>query len=60
MLAILALKIVNQTIVNLFNGKIAPFLEQGVIVFGGIRGCWTHSSYGFQPAMCVALAGDPA
>ena len=33
----LALKIVAQTIVDLFNGQIAPFLEQGEVVFGGVR-----------------------
>jgi WD40 repeat protein/transcriptional regulator with XRE-family HTH domain len=33
----LALKIVAQTIVELFDGEIAPFLEQGDIIFGGIR-----------------------
>jgi WD40 repeat protein/transcriptional regulator with XRE-family HTH domain len=34
----LALTIVAQTIVDLFAGSIAPFLEQGEIVFGEIRG----------------------
>ena len=33
----LALKIVAQTIADLFNGEIAPFLEQGEIIFGGVR-----------------------
>ena len=33
----LALKIVAQTIVDLFNGEIAPFLEQGEVIFGGVR-----------------------
>ncbi|MFL5697812.1 MAG: NB-ARC domain-containing protein, partial [Ktedonobacteraceae bacterium] len=33
----LALKIVAQTIVELFNGEIAPFLEQGELIFGGVR-----------------------
>jgi hypothetical protein len=33
----LALKIVAQTIVDLFEGEIAPFLEQGEVVFGGVR-----------------------
>jgi WD40 repeat protein len=33
----LALKIVAQTIVELFDGEIAPFLEQGEIIFGSIR-----------------------
>ncbi|EFH80075.1 eIF2A-related protein [Ktedonobacter racemifer] len=33
----LALKIVAQAIVELFDGHIAPFLEQGEVVFGGIR-----------------------
>src|SRR5712692_4760293 len=33
----LALKIVAQTIVELFGGEIAPLLEQGEVVFGGVR-----------------------
>ena len=33
----LALKIVARTIVELFDGQIAPFLEQGEVVFGGVR-----------------------
>ncbi|MEP6987669.1 MAG: NB-ARC domain-containing protein, partial [Chloroflexota bacterium] len=33
----LALKIVAQTIVDLFDGVIALFLEQGEIIFGGVR-----------------------
>ncbi len=33
----LALKIVAQTLVELFGSQIAPFLEQGEIVFGGVR-----------------------
>ena len=33
----LALKIVGQTVAELFNGEIAPFLEQGEIIFGSIR-----------------------
>ena len=33
----LALKIVSQTIVELFAGSIAPFLEQGEVIFGGVR-----------------------
>src|SRR3989442_4973482 len=33
----LALKIVAQTIVDLFGGEIAPFLEQGEVVFGEVR-----------------------
>src|SRR5205807_6425682 len=33
----LALKIMAQTIVELFDGQIAPFLEQGEMVFGGVR-----------------------
>jgi hypothetical protein len=33
----LALKIVAQTIVDLFGGGIVPFLEQGEVVFGGVR-----------------------
>jgi len=33
----LALKIVARTIVELFEGQIPPFLEQGEVVFGGVR-----------------------
>ena len=33
----LALNIVAQTIVDLFAGEIAPFLEQGEVIFGGVR-----------------------
>src|SRR5712692_6301386 len=33
----LALSIVAQTIVDLFAGEIAPFLEQSEVIFGGIR-----------------------
>lgn len=33
----LALKIVAQTIVELFDGDISQFLEQGEVVFGGVR-----------------------
>jgi WD40 repeat protein/DNA-binding CsgD family transcriptional regulator len=33
----LALKIVAQTIVELFGGEIAAFLEQGEVVFGSVR-----------------------
>ena len=33
----LALKIVVQTIVDLFDGEIVPFLEQDEVVFGGVR-----------------------
>jgi WD40 repeat protein/DNA-binding CsgD family transcriptional regulator len=33
----LALKIVAQTIVELFGGEIAPFLEHGEVVFGSVR-----------------------
>ncbi len=33
----LALKIVAQTIVELFGGEIAAFLEQGGVVFGSVR-----------------------
>jgi len=33
----LALKIVARTIVDLFEGQIVPFLEQGEAVFGGVR-----------------------
>jgi WD40 repeat protein/DNA-binding XRE family transcriptional regulator len=33
----LALKIVAQTIVDLFMGEIALFLDQGEVIFGGVR-----------------------
>jgi WD40 repeat protein/tetratricopeptide (TPR) repeat protein len=33
----LALRIVSQTIIEVFGGRIAPFLEQGEVVFGGVR-----------------------
>jgi WD40 repeat protein/transcriptional regulator with XRE-family HTH domain len=33
----LALKIVARTIAELFDGQIVPFLEQGEVVFGGVR-----------------------
>lgn len=33
----LALQIVAHTIVELFGGEIAPFLQQGEVVFGGVR-----------------------
>src|SRR5207245_1535 len=33
----LALKSVARTIVELFDGQIVPFLEQGEVVFGGVR-----------------------
>jgi DNA-binding XRE family transcriptional regulator len=33
----LALNLIAQTIVDLFAGEIAPFLEQGEMVFGGVR-----------------------
>ena len=33
----LALKIVAETIVELFGGEIAPFLEQGEVIVGSVR-----------------------
>jgi len=33
----LALNLIAQTIVDLFAGEIAPFLQQGEVVFGGVR-----------------------
>ena len=33
----LALNIVAETIVGLFGGEIAPFLEQGEVIFGSVR-----------------------
>ncbi len=38
----LALKIVTQTIVDLFGGEIAAFLEQGELIFGGVRALLTQ------------------
>jgi len=38
----LALKIVARTIVDLFEGKITSFLEQGEIIFGGVRKLLNH------------------
>lgn len=55
----LALKIVAQTIVELFEGQIAPFLEQGEVVFGGVRSLldeqYTRLS-GMEQSMLVWLA----
>ena len=58
----LALKIVAQTIVELFDGQIAPFLEQGEVVFGGVRALLDEqyarlSAVGAERA---PVAGDPA
>ena len=33
----LALKIVSQTIAELFDGEITPFIDQGGVIFGGVR-----------------------
>jgi transcriptional regulator with XRE-family HTH domain len=33
----LALKIAGQTIVDLFGGELAPFLDQNQLIFGGLR-----------------------
>jgi hypothetical protein len=33
----LALKIVANTIIDLFDGEIVPFLEKGEVIIGGIR-----------------------
>jgi WD40 repeat protein len=38
----LALKIVAQTIVDLFGGQLAPFLSQGEVIFGGVRELLAH------------------
>lgn len=40
----LALKIVGQTIVDLFGGEILPFLAQGEVIFGGCETCWMSNS----------------
>ena len=54
----LALKIVAQSIVDLFDGQIAPFLEQGEVVFGGVREL-LDEQYA-RLADRVVLAGDCA
>ena len=41
----MALKIVSHTIIDLFDGQIAPFLEQGEVIFGGIRNLLEEQFY---------------
>lgn len=60
----LALKIVAQTIRELFNGQIAPFLEQGEVVFGGVRQLldeqYTRLSAGEQSVLLwLAILREP-
>ncbi|HEV2660660.1 MAG TPA: NB-ARC domain-containing protein, partial [Ktedonobacteraceae bacterium] len=60
----LALKIVAQTIVELFAGEIALFLEQGGVVFGGVRELlseqYARLSELEQTVLCwLAIAREP-
>jgi NACHT domain-containing protein len=48
----LALNIVAQTIVELFAGEIAPFLEQGELVFGSIRASSLRASHQSDRRCC--------
>lgn len=41
----LALKIIANTIVNLFDGEIAPFLEKGDVIIGGVRNLLEEQFY---------------
>ena len=45
----LALKIVAHTIIDLFDGEIAPFLEQGALIFGGVRELLAHQFERLSP-----------
>ena len=58
----LAFKIVAQTIVELFGGEIAPFLEQGEVVFGSVRELLDEQFARLSAARAdrVAVAGHPA
>jgi WD40 repeat protein/transcriptional regulator with XRE-family HTH domain len=51
----LALKIVAQTIVDLFDGEVAPFLEQGEVVFGGVRQLLAEQFERLSPLEQMAL-----
>ncbi len=60
----MALKIVAQTIVDLFDGEIAPFLEQGEIIFGGVRDLLGEqfarlSSIEQEVLLWMAILGEP-
>ena len=44
----LALKIVTQTIIDLFDGEIGTFLEHGEVIFGGAGSCSASSLPGSQ------------
>jgi hypothetical protein len=60
----LALKIVAQTIVELFGGEIVPFLAQGEMVFGGVRELldeqWARLSPLEQTVLCwLAILREP-
>ncbi len=60
----MALKIVAQTIIDLFDGEIAPFLEQGEIIFDGIRDLLGEqfarlSSIEQDVLLWMAILGEP-
>ena len=61
----LALKIVAQTIVDLFDGAIAPFLDQGEIIFGSIRNLLAEQFARLSPVeqsllLWLAILREPA
>jgi len=53
----LALKIVAQTIVGLFRGKIGQFLSGGELFFGGIRGLLDEQFAGLSKLGIVCFTG---
>jgi WD40 repeat protein/transcriptional regulator with XRE-family HTH domain len=60
----LALKIVAQSIVDLFGGEIIPFLQQSEVVFGGVRELldeqWARLSALEQTVLCwLAILREP-
>ncbi len=61
----LALKIVAQTIVDLFDGEIGPFLEQGEMIFGGVRELLGEqyrrlSAIEQRALLCLTILGEPS
>src|SRR5258706_11593522 len=61
----LALKIVARTIVELFDGQIVPFLEQGEVVFGGVRALLDEqyarlSRVSRRVLLCMAILREPS
>ncbi|MBI1256995.1 MAG: XRE family transcriptional regulator [Chloroflexi bacterium] len=61
----LALKIVAQTLVDLFDGEIAPFLEQGEAIFGGVRDLLNQQFIRLSPleqsiVFWLAIVREPA